>query len=124
MVRLHPYEYIYYNQLVGGVANAYQEYETDYWGTAASQAAKWLVRWLDESGRPAGEKVKVFVTGANRYSAQYYFPDWIELSNNKLEADYMIGGIRRFSMEKMPGVELYTVSRMGVPLVVVEDLRQ
>jgi len=123
MVRLHPYEYIYYNQLVGGVTHAYQEYETDYWGTAASQAAKWLVQSLEESGKSAGGKVKVFVAGANGYSAQYYFPDWIELTRDKLEADYMIGGIRRFSMDKMPGAELYTVSRMGVPLVVVKDLK-
>ena len=123
MIRLHPYEYIYYNQLVGGVTHAYQEYETDYWGTSASQAAKWLVHSLEKNGISTGGKVKVFVTGATEYSAQYYFPDWIELADDKYEADYMIGGIRWFSWEEMPGVELYTVSRMGVPLVVIKDLK-
>jgi hypothetical protein len=123
MARLHPYEYIYYNQLVGGVAHAYQQYETDYWGTAASQAAKWLAQSLEDNSRTTGRKVKVFITGANIYSAQYYFPDWIVPVRDKMKADYMIGGIRRFGWEKMPGVELFTVARMGVPLVVVKDLK-
>src|SRR6185503_5116288 len=29
--RLHPYEYIYYNSLVGGPAGALDRYELDYW---------------------------------------------------------------------------------------------
>jgi hypothetical protein len=31
IVRLHPYEYIYYNQLVGGVRGAEGKFDLDYW---------------------------------------------------------------------------------------------
>jgi hypothetical protein len=33
MVRLHPYEYTYYNAFVGGTDGAFRNYETDYWLT-------------------------------------------------------------------------------------------
>ena len=33
IIRLHPYEYTYYNALVGGTGGAFRHYETDYWLT-------------------------------------------------------------------------------------------
>jgi hypothetical protein len=41
-VRLHPYEYIYYNALVGGVQGAFRNYELDYWATSYKEAAEYL----------------------------------------------------------------------------------
>ena len=38
IIRLHPYEYVYYNQLVGGVSKAYRNYELDYWVTSYREA--------------------------------------------------------------------------------------
>jgi len=38
-VRLHPYEYVYYNSLVG---NPSGRFELDYWGTSYREAANWL----------------------------------------------------------------------------------
>jgi hypothetical protein len=40
--RLHPYEYIYYNALVGGVRGAYRTYELDYWGTSYRDAMEYI----------------------------------------------------------------------------------
>lgn len=40
--RLHPYEYIYYNHFIGGVAGAQRRFELDYWGTSYREAAGWL----------------------------------------------------------------------------------
>jgi hypothetical protein len=34
IVRLHPYEYIYYNELVGGVRGAEGRFDLDYWCTS------------------------------------------------------------------------------------------
>ena len=34
IAKLHPYEYVYYNELVGGVDGAYERYEMDYWCTS------------------------------------------------------------------------------------------
>jgi 4-amino-4-deoxy-L-arabinose transferase-like glycosyltransferase len=34
IAQLHPYPYIYYNQVVGGVRGAFRNYELDYWATS------------------------------------------------------------------------------------------
>jgi hypothetical protein len=39
---LHPYEYIYYNSLVGGVEGAFRRYELDYWYTAYREALNYV----------------------------------------------------------------------------------
>lgn len=41
--RNHPYEYIYYNQLVGGVKGAYGKYEMDYYYHSLREGAEWLI---------------------------------------------------------------------------------
>jgi hypothetical protein len=38
IVRLHPYEYSYYNSYVRGMGGAYRQYETDYWLTCYKEA--------------------------------------------------------------------------------------
>lgn len=40
IVRLHPYEYIYYNGLVGGVGGAHGNYELDFWCTSYREAVQ------------------------------------------------------------------------------------
>jgi hypothetical protein len=42
ILRLHPYEYIYYNTFVGGESGAFRRFELDYWGTSYREAAGWL----------------------------------------------------------------------------------
>ena len=41
-IRLHPYEYIYYNRFIGGEQGALRKFELDYWGTSYREAAHWL----------------------------------------------------------------------------------
>lgn len=42
MFELHPYEYIYFSPLVGGIAGANGKYEMDYWNTCQKAASVWL----------------------------------------------------------------------------------
>ncbi len=42
MVRNHPYEALYFNELEGGVKGAAGRYEMDYWGNTLRTAAEWL----------------------------------------------------------------------------------
>ncbi|GAB1470891.1 hypothetical protein MASR2M66_17690 [Chloroflexota bacterium] len=42
IVSLHPYEYIYYNQFVGGVHGVVNRFETDYWATSYREAAEYV----------------------------------------------------------------------------------
>ena len=42
MVALHPYEYIYFNRIFGGLGSAYNRYETDYWGLSMREGMEWI----------------------------------------------------------------------------------
>lgn len=120
MVRLHPYEYAYYNQLVGGLPGAASRFETDFWGTAASAAAKALVEAVNQSSGGSTEKIKVFVSGANPYSVEIYLPARFEITADITQADFLIGGIRGFALNSLPGRQFLAVTRLGVPLAVVK----
>lgn len=68
MVRLHPYEYTYYNALAGGVAAARGRYMLDYWGLSFKQASQALAAWLAERNerKPPERRWKLAVCGPHR----------------------------------------------------------
>jgi 4-amino-4-deoxy-L-arabinose transferase-like glycosyltransferase len=41
-IRLHPYQYIYYNELIGGVGGAFRKFDLDYSGTSFKEAQKYI----------------------------------------------------------------------------------
>lgn len=43
MVKNHPYQYIYFNELVGGTQGAKGNYEMDYYSNSIKEAVKWLI---------------------------------------------------------------------------------
>src|SRR3990172_2291667 len=42
MVVLHPYEYVYFNRAVGGLNDAHERYETDYYGLSMREGMEWI----------------------------------------------------------------------------------
>ncbi|HEX6483976.1 MAG TPA: hypothetical protein VF043_34445 [Ktedonobacteraceae bacterium] len=44
MVSLHPYEYIYFNPIVGGLPGSANKYELDYWASCDRASAQWLAQ--------------------------------------------------------------------------------
>ena len=43
MVRNYPNNYVYFNELVGGIKGAFGKYELDYYGNSMRQGVEWLV---------------------------------------------------------------------------------
>jgi tetratricopeptide (TPR) repeat protein len=58
MLENHPYYYLYYNQLVGGLKGAYANYETDYYYVSQTEASEWLINYLKEKNIQSPVKVK------------------------------------------------------------------
>ncbi len=46
MIRLHPYQYVYFNRFGGGLAGAVDEYETDYYAASHGEAGERLAAQL------------------------------------------------------------------------------
>ena len=58
MIANHPYYYLYYNQLVGGIDGAYTNYEMDYYYVSQTEASHWLIDYLKEKKDTGRIKVK------------------------------------------------------------------
>jgi hypothetical protein len=50
-IRNHPYEYVYYNEFVGGTRGAFKRYELDYWGTCLKDSVHWVSLQSEKEGR-------------------------------------------------------------------------
>lgn len=48
---LHPYQYIYYNRLVGGTTSVERRFELDYWGLSYRETAAYLNAELSQGAR-------------------------------------------------------------------------
>lgn len=119
MFRLHPYEYIYYNSLVGGLPGANGKYETDYWGAGYREA----VYWFNKNFNNKNKKYVIFVFG-DRFSAKYYFKNNMYLTNFPDVPNYIFAVNRWGLTSFLPGKIIYSVKREGVPLIVVKEVHK
>ncbi len=71
MIVSHPNQYMYFNEFFGGIANAYNYNETDYWMNSTKEAANWAIENLPEI--KAGEPVKI-ATQAHKPVRHYFAP--------------------------------------------------
>lgn len=125
MVRLHPYESVYFNRTVGGLAGAHGRYETDYWGNSYREAALALRTRLVEEGNTA-RPPRVMLCTRNKATrpllAGYYLPG-VEMTKRAEEADFFIATTRWDCPDSLAGTEIFRVERFGVPLAIVKDVR-
>ena len=70
LVRLHPYEYAYYNLLVGGTGGAFRHYETDFWLTCYKE----LMSQVDERIAPG---TTLFVHRQPSIAQEYASPGYL-----------------------------------------------
>jgi hypothetical protein len=78
MIRLHPYQYTYFNHIAGTVRGADDRFMLDYWGLAFKQASDELREQLAEKQEfpPDGRKWKVAVCGPQRPAEVALGPDF------------------------------------------------
>jgi hypothetical protein len=123
MVRLHPYEYTYFNRLAGGVAAARGRYMVDYWGLSFKQASQGLAAKLAErhESKPNGRRWKLAVCGPHRSPQVELGPDF-ETTWDPQGADFalMIGEFYCLSFD---APILAEVVRAGVVYARVYDIR-
>jgi 4-amino-4-deoxy-L-arabinose transferase-like glycosyltransferase len=123
MVRLHPYEYTYFNGLAGGMRAARERYMLDYWGLSFKQASHGLLAKLAELKltRPPGRRWKLAVCGPHRSPQVELGPDF-ETTWDPQGADFalMLG---EFYCATFDAPVLVEVARAGVVYARVYDIR-
>lgn len=124
MVTLHPYQYVYYNEAVGGLRGAAADYDADYWAASYREAAHWINSHQCSGG------TRVLIAG-DRYSepalAHFASPGVTTstLRSHGREVlpeafDYYVG-VRRQEMDPHYAAEpvVHRIERAGTTLAVI-----
>jgi hypothetical protein len=123
MARLHPYEYVYFNEMSGGVRSAQSRFMLDYWGLAFKQAGQALRNQLlvRNETPPAGGQWTVAVCGPHP-PAQIALGDRFHLTWDPSGADFamMLGA---FYCATLDAPLLAEITRDGVVFARVYDIR-
>jgi tetratricopeptide (TPR) repeat protein len=131
IIKNHPYQYVYFNELAGGINNAYGNYEMDYYYHSTREASEWILKNVPPN--PPGEQ-KIKVVSYHASSAQYFFRNdtanfqvnfarWYERGNS--DWDYGIFTITGMMPEEIksahfpPKNTVYQVKVDGKPICLV-----
>ena len=118
----HPYQYIYYNQFIGGLPGAAGTYEMDYWNTSYRAGMQYL-------NQTAPEDAQVVVWRVD-YIAKYYARPDIEILD---QADIAGTSLKDYDYGMLTNVlnlaennlleerVIYTVEVQNVPLLYIMD---
>ena len=115
VVRLHPYQYIYFNQFSGGLEANYSKYETDYWGASYKEGTEWLIKTIEANK----DKSQVYPCEMS-FAVQYYAKGKFEIVDSTKKADYILCDYETNRAEKIPGNVIYVVERLDTPLLYVK----
>ncbi|MEM1135201.1 MAG: tetratricopeptide repeat protein [Bacteroidota bacterium] len=128
MIKNHPNQYVYFNELIGGINGAYKEYETEYWCNSMKQAIDWLVtneNIGDKKIRVAANfEIKTAQYFANKYPEQVQMLWTRENEKYKQEWDYAFFGTRGMPKDLIeasfpPKGTIHSIKADTVPLLAI-----
>lgn len=83
LIRNYPYSYVYYNQLAGGVKNASDKYETDYFQHSLRHATEWFI--ANELPKYESDTSKIKIVTNDNFNTGYYLRNVLD----KVEYNYV-----------------------------------
>ena len=118
IVRLHPYEYIYYNSFAGGMSGAAGFAELDYWCTSYRAGMDYI-----NEAAPEGSTIAIWGPLENAKPFARGDLNLVNLAKGLQgdDADYALICIRFMSEKEFSNFEnVWEISRGGMPLAVVK----
>ncbi|HLI71417.1 MAG TPA: hypothetical protein VKV19_16805 [Ktedonobacteraceae bacterium] len=101
MNNLHPYEYMYFSPLIGGVSGANGRYDMDYWGVCNKPSAEWLAQNYQKYTDSTSPTV---AAPFDDELVLPYLPNVFKAGGNG--ADFVISITREYSTQQYPS---YTI---------------
>lgn len=129
LYQLHPYEYLYYNQLVGGLQGASRRYVTDYWVATMPAAVSELAAFLKHADSDAyAEKTYTVDVCGDRAAFEreltvQHLHDRLRWTSNWEHADFFIAPTHGDCDGVLNGNVIARIERMGTLIAVVKDRR-
>jgi hypothetical protein len=126
MRELHPHQYIYFNEIIGGLPGAYGNYDTEYYGNSYKEGFAALADHLWRTEPEKFRETRYLVTGCipDFVAAEYLHAnfDWVDDKDDT--AEFYISYTRSRCHERFAWApEIMRVERMGTLLLLVRDLR-
>jgi hypothetical protein len=113
---LHPYEYVYFNELTGGLKGSVGKFDNDYWGASTREA----VEWVKKNGLTDPKKVYQINSSGNNYQVLPYLNERMVWTDNLKDADYYLSTTRDGKDKRVDSSKIvYAVQRENVPLCYV-----
>jgi hypothetical protein len=125
LVQLHPYEYLYYNPIVGGLKGAAGRYDTDYWVNMMPEAVHDLEAFLARTERRTGARGIPYSVGicAERFQFDNATDDQLHWVEDWDRADFFISPTHMECDTLVKGKVIARIERMGTLIGVVKDRR-
>lgn len=122
LVRLHPYQYVAYNGLAGGLRGAADRWELDYWSDTLREAAQRLNAHV-ASEAPAGRDYTVAVCAESLQASVWLAPGLV-VTRDWRAADFFLSATHMDCDTAVKGRIVAEVVREGVVLAIVRDRRE
>lgn len=113
MIHLHPYEYVYFNELTGGLRGAQKLFQLDYWGASYKTGSEYAIKLAEDRGI---ENLKVFSCDS-RFAVDYYSKGKYQLVGSPKESDILLCDNFRDEIRQLKQPIIYEVKREGVTLL-------
>jgi len=116
---LHPYYYIFFNGVVGGLSGSEGKFDSEYYGLSFREATELLNEFVDDPAfnltSEEGEAWRVSSSGAWWSTVPYLSPE-LEYTIKREAADFFISYTRGGEQLRWPGHPIGWVARDGVVL--------
>ena len=116
---LHPYEYVYYNSLVGGTRGAYQRFEMDYWGTSSKE----MIEYVNARAHRRTTVLAISAPYLMKSYARHVVDVYGDSHDEPIRYDYISILIRgRWNEESCTSAPVvHTIDRMGATFAVLRS---
>jgi len=122
LVRLHPYEYMFYNPIVGGLEGAQRRYEGDYWVNIMHEAVGDLQTYVAGLGKDPSKTYTVAVCGERLpFEQEAHWP--LKYTDDWDTADFFLAPTQMNCDRAMFGRTVVAIERLGTVIGVVKDMR-
>lgn len=124
LVRLHPYQYLYFNQLVGGVEGAARRFDMDYWVNVMAEAVNKLDAYVTELDKVGGHsrRYTVAVCG-ERVPFEERHSTRLQWTEDWKRSEFFIAPTHMDCDRALNGRVISTIARIGAPIGVIKDRR-
>ena len=120
-IRLHPYQYTYFNHIAGGVAGADDRYMLDYWGLSFKEAGEALRARLEQEPVRRSRRWTVAVCGPHPPARIALGEDFV-LTWDPQGADFALV-LGEFYCAQLDAPVLVEIAREGVVYARAYDIR-